>query len=55
MARPKRYVGFHVGVVCPGYDPVDIQDSVKFVELFHEITGRKDIVFKRVSALMHWQ
>ena len=55
MARPKRYGDFHVGIVCSNYDPTAFEDPAKFVALFHELTGRKDVVFKSVETLMYWK
>ena len=55
MARPKQEGGFYTGIVCTNYDPVDLVDPVKFVEFFYETTGRKDLVFTKISTLRHWK
>ena len=55
LARPKVLGGFHVGIVCQNYDPVDLVDPVRFRDFFYEATGRKDIVFKDISTLTHWK
>ncbi|KAI0752573.1 FAD binding domain-containing protein [Daedaleopsis nitida] len=54
--RPKREVGhFQVGIVGQDFDPVDLIDPVKFVDFIHENTGRKDIVFKKLTCTTYWK
>ena len=54
--RPKVKDGeFHVGIVGKNFDPVDLVDPAKFVEFFHENTGRRDVVFKKMTSTSHWK
>ena len=53
--RPRTEGGYHVGFVCSDFNPVDKAEPEKFVEFFHEATGRKDIVFKKIETLAHWR
>ena len=54
--RPKDDQGnFHVGIMGQGFDPADLVDQTRFVNFFYEKTGRKDIVFKRITALTYWK
>ena len=52
--RPKKEQNqFHALISCQNYnyDPIDLLDPSKFVEFFHEHTGRRDIVFNKLDAL----
>ena len=54
--RPKKEPGkFQALIGGHNFDPVDLMDPVKFVEFFHEHTGRKDLVFKKIDALTYWK
>ena len=33
-------------IFCQNRDPVDLVDKKKFVDFFHETTGRKDLRFR---------
>ena len=56
-ARPKVRGGFHVGIVGKNFDPIQLQleEHEKFIDHFHKITGRDDIVFKEITELMYWR
>ena len=56
--RPKKEQNqFHALISCQNYnyDPIDLLDPSKFVEFFHEHTGRRDIVFNKLDALTYWK
>ncbi|KAI0746891.1 FAD binding domain-containing protein [Daedaleopsis nitida] len=54
--RPIREAGeYHTGIFGQNFDPVDLVDPVKFAEFFHEKTGRKDLVFKKISLTTYWK
>lgn len=53
--RPKVEGGYHVGLICTGFDPVDLVDPSKYKDFFYEVTGRKDIVFKGMSTPVLWK
>ena len=53
--RPRTEGGYHVGFVCSDFNPIDKAEPEKFVEFFHEATGRKDVVFRKIETLAHWR
>ena len=54
--RPKRDEGqFQLGIIGQNFDPVELVDRKKFVDFFHEKTGRKDITFKEITTLTYWK
>ena len=54
--RPKKQVGhFHLGIAGQNFDPVGLTDSEKFKEAFYKYTGRKDIMFKKITAISYWK
>ena len=55
MRAKDEQGNFHVGIIGQGFDPVDLVDEKKFVDFFHEKTGRKDLVFKNFTALTYWK
>ena len=55
MVRPKIDGGYHVAIICTGHDPVDLVDPTKFQAFFHEVTDRKDIIFKDISSPVYWK
>ncbi|TBU42449.1 FAD binding domain-containing protein [Dichomitus squalens] len=55
-ARPKLEPNaFHVTIFSRDFDPVDMVDQQKFVDFFHQTTGRKDLHFKEITALTYWK
>ena len=55
IASSKAEGGWNLGMACSTRDPIDLVDSVKFVEFFREFTGRSDIVFKDMSPPRYWK
>ncbi|TBU28541.1 FAD binding domain-containing protein [Dichomitus squalens] len=55
-ARPKLEPNaFYVAVFAKNFDPVDLVDEQKFVDFFHQTTGREDLQFKEITALTYWK
>ncbi len=55
-ARPTFTAqSFHVGVVGQHFDPKHLLSVQKFIEFFHEQTGRKDLVFNEIRMLTYWK
>ena len=55
-ARPTlEKGGFFITVLSQNADPVDLVDHQKFVDFFHQTTGRKAIQFKKIIALTYWK
>ncbi|KAI0711184.1 FAD binding domain-containing protein [Cerioporus squamosus] len=54
--RPKKEPGqFHLGIGGHNFDPVGLTEPSKFAEMFYELTGRRDIVFKKFTAMSYWK
>ena len=54
--RPKKQIGhFHLGIAGQKFDPIGLTDPEKFAEAFYKYTGRKDIMFKKITAISYWK
>ena len=44
-----------MGFICHNFDPVDLVTPQRFMDFFQEVTGRHDIVFKKIATPTHWK
>ena len=55
-ARPTlESQSFHVGIVGHNFDPMPLVCVQKFIEFFHENTGRNDVIFQNIRRLTYWK